>query len=133
MAGDASELINPITSGISISKGEEATKDEANQFSSSVWSFLESIPASPAFASENPIVNLNIVRISSLGGRYRFGSKSTSSNVVIAVNDSEAKRNKSGGNNKKNNHKGFFCLSIIGALCSLSWVMMGVSGRSLLW
>ncbi|KAH0918175.1 hypothetical protein HID58_025835 [Brassica napus] len=132
---DASELINPITSGISITKGEEATKDESSQFSSSVWSFLESIPASPAFASENPIVNLNIVRISSLGGRYRFGSKSTSTtNVVIAVNDSAAAESKkSGGNNKKNNHKGFFCLSVIGALCALSWVMMGVSGRSLLW
>ncbi|KAF2552009.1 hypothetical protein F2Q68_00035305 [Brassica cretica] len=134
--GGASEFINPIASGISIAKGEEATKDESSQFSSSVWSFLESIPASPAFASENPIVNLNIVRISSLGGRYRFGSKSTSTNVVIAVNDSEAKRNKCRGYNKKNNHKGFFCLSIVGALCALSWVMMGtmgVSGRSLLW
>ncbi|KAF8109940.1 hypothetical protein N665_0089s0059 [Sinapis alba] len=135
--GDASEFINPLTSGISIAKGEEATKDESSQFTSSVWSFLESIPASPAFASENPIVNLNIVRISSLGGSYRFGSRNKGNNVVVAVNDSEAESKTCGGNNKKkNNHKGFFCLSIIGALCALSWVMlgtMGVSGRSLLW
>lgn len=126
--GDASEFTNPLTCAVNIAKGEEATKDESSQFTSSVWSFLESMPASPAFASESPIVNLNIVRISSLGGRYRFNSKSTSSNVVV--------RKKSGENNKKKNHKGFLCLSIIGALCALSWVMlgtMGVSGRSLLW
>lgn len=128
MAGDASEFTNPLTCAVNIAKGEEATKDQSSQCTSSVWSFLESIPASPAFASENPIVNLNIVRISSLGGRYRFNSKSTSSNVVV--------RKKSGENNKKKNHKGFLCLSIIGALCALSWVMLGtvgVSGRSLLW
>ncbi|KAJ0237397.1 NAC domain-containing protein [Hirschfeldia incana] len=137
VTGDASEFINPLTSSISIAKGEEATKDKSSQFTSSVWSFLDSIPASPAFASENPIVNLNIVRISSLGGRYRFASKNKGNNVVIAVNDSTAESKTSGGNNnKKNNHKGFFCLSIIGALCALSWVMlgtMGVSRRSLLW
>lgn len=125
LAGDASEFTNPLTSAVNIAKGEEATKDQSSQFTSSVWSFLESMPASPAFASESPIVNLNIVRISSLGGRYRFNSKSTSSNVVVRNNT-----------NKKKNHKGFLCLSIIGALCALSWVMlgtMGVSGRSLLW
>ncbi|CAA7059462.1 unnamed protein product [Microthlaspi erraticum] len=128
--GDVSEFINPVTSGVSITKEEEATKGESSQFASSLWTFLESIPANPAYASENPFVNLNLVRMSSRGGRYRFTSKST----VAVTNDSAAKRNTSAG--KKSNHKGFFCLSIIGAMCALFWVMvgtMGASGRSLLW
>ncbi|CAH2033646.1 unnamed protein product, partial [Thlaspi arvense] len=132
----ASEFINPLTSGITTEE-EDSTRGESSQFASSLWSFLESIPANPAYASENPFVNLNLVRMSRLGGRSRFGSTSTGNNVVVAVNDSAAKRNKSGGNNKNNHHKGFFCLSIIGALCALFWVIvggtMGVSGRSLLW
>ncbi|CAH8351907.1 unnamed protein product [Eruca vesicaria subsp. sativa] len=127
--GDASESTNPPTSGISIAKGTEATTDESSQYSSSLWSFLESIPASPAFASENSFVNLNLLRISNLSGRYRFSSKTTSSNVVIKKNSGE------NNTNKKNNHKGFLCLSIIGAMCALSWVMLGTMGvsRSLLW
>ncbi|KAL1213007.1 NAC domain-containing protein 13 [Cardamine amara subsp. amara] len=134
--GEASEFINPLTSGIP--KENEGRKEESSQFASSLYAFLESIPTNPAYASENPIVNLNLVRMSSRGGRFRFASKSTgNNNVVVTGNDSAANKKKSGGNNKnKNNHKGFFCLSIIGALCALFWVIigtMGVSGRSLLW
>ncbi|ESQ34521.1 hypothetical protein EUTSA_v10007369mg [Eutrema salsugineum] len=129
--GDAFEFIDPLTSGVSITKEVEATKGESSQFASSIWSFLDSIPAKPAFASENPFVNLNLVRMSSRGGRYRLASKSTGNNNV--ENDSAAKRKKCRGNN---HHKGFFCLSIIGALCALFWMIIGiigVSGRSLLW
>lgn len=137
MTGDASEFINPLTSGVSITKEDDASKDESSKFASSVWTFLESIPANPAYASENPFVKLNLVRMSSNGGRFRFASKSTGNNVFVTANDSAAKRKKYGGNNdKKKNNKGFFCLSIIGALCALFWVIigtMGVSGRSLLW
>lgn len=133
LTGDASEFINPLTSGIT--KEDEGTKDKSSQFASSIWAFLESIPTKPAYASENPFVNLNLVKMSSSGGRFRFASKTTGdNNVVVTVNNSAAK--KRGHNNKKNNHKGFFCLSIIGALCALFWVVigtMGVSGRSLLW
>ncbi|KAG7599058.1 NAC domain superfamily [Arabidopsis suecica] len=135
--GDSSEFINPLPSGITINKEDEATKDESSQFANSVWTFLESIPANPAYASENPFVKLNLVRMSSSGGRFRFASKSTGNNVVVIDSDSAVKRKKSGGNNdKKKNNKGFFFLSIIGALCALFWVIigtMGVSGRSLLW
>uniref|UniRef100_A0A1J3H579 NAC domain-containing protein 78 n=1 Tax=Noccaea caerulescens TaxID=107243 RepID=A0A1J3H579_NOCCA len=128
--GDASEFINPVTGG-SITKEEEAKKGESSQFASSLWTFLESIPANPAYASENPFVNLNLVRMSSRSSRYRFASKNT-----VAVNNDSAASVGKNNNNNKSNHKGFFCLSIIGALCALFWVMvgtMGSSGRSLLW
>lgn len=137
MTGDPSEFINPLPSSTSITKEHEETKDESSQFASSLWTFLESIPANPAYASENPFVKLNLVRMSSRGGRFRFASKITGNNVVVMASDSAVKSKKSGGNNdKKKNSKGFFCLSIVGALCALFWVIigtMGVSGRSLLW
>ncbi|XP_010461083.1 PREDICTED: NAC domain-containing protein 13 [Camelina sativa] len=137
--GVPSEFINPLPSSTSITKEDEATKGESSQFASSLWTFLESVPAKPAYASENAFVKVNLVRMSSSGGLFRFASKSTgkNNNVVVTASDSAVKRKKSGGNNdKKNKNKGFFCLSIIGALCALFWVIigtMGVSGRSLLW
>nr|AAK59465.1 putative NAM protein [Arabidopsis thaliana] len=136
--GDSSEFLNPVPSGISTTNEDDPSKDESSKFASSVWTFLESIPAKPAYASENPFVKLNLVRMSTSGGRFRFTSKSTGNNVVVMDSDSAVKRNKSGGNNdkKKKKNKGFFCLSIIGALCALFWVIigtMGGSGRPLLW
>ncbi|CAN8303598.1 unnamed protein product [Cochlearia groenlandica] len=138
--GGATDFVNPFTSGLSMTNEEEATKDnESSQFASGLWAFLESIPTNPAYASENPFVKLNLVRMSSRGGSLRFASKSTAGNsVVVADNDSATSKKKTGGKDmkKKNNHKGFFCLSIIGAMCALFWVIigtMGVSGRSLLW
>ncbi|EOA40115.1 hypothetical protein CARUB_v10008817mg [Capsella rubella] len=133
--GDPSKFTNPLPSGTSITKEDEAAKDESSQFASSLWAFLESVPANPAYASENPFVKLNLVRMSNSGGLFRFASKS---NAVVMASDSAVNRKKSGGKTDKKNNKskGFFCLSIIGALCALFWVIigtMGLSGRSLLW
>ncbi|KAK8572171.1 hypothetical protein V6N12_028232 [Hibiscus sabdariffa] len=82
-------------------------------FSSSLWSFVESIPTTPASASERPLVNRAFERMSSF-------SKLKLNASVSAMNGSC-----SGGSRRKSRNKGFFIISILGALCAVLWFLMG--------
>lgn len=83
-----------------------------SQFSSALWSFVESIPTTPASASENALVNRAFERMSSFS-RMRIIARSTN---VTAGNGSETMR----GARKR----GFFFLPVLVALCAIFWVLM---------
>ncbi|XWS21837.1 hypothetical protein CRYUN_Cryun30bG0089800 [Craigia yunnanensis] len=94
----------------------------ASWFSSALWSFVESIPTTPASASESPLVNRAFERMSSFS-RLRLNARNTD---VAAVNGAATAR--TGWN------RGFFFISILGALCAILWFLIGtvrVIGRSI--
>ncbi|XVF63211.1 hypothetical protein PTKIN_Ptkin09bG0069700 [Pterospermum kingtungense] len=94
----------------------------ASRISSALWSFVESIPTTPASASENPLVNRAFERMSSF--RLRFNARNTD---VSAVNGAGTAR-------RAGRNKGFFFISILGALCAVLWLFIGtvrVLGRSI--
>lgn len=80
-------------------------------FSSALWSFMDSIPSTPASACEGPI-NRTFVRMSSFS-RIRFSGKADGTPVNTAV---IAK--------KRGINRGFLLLSIVGALCAIFWVLV---------
>lgn len=83
-----------------------------SQFSSALWAFVESIPTTPASASENALVNRAFERMSSFS-RLRINSVSAN---VTAGSSSEAKR--------AGRRRGFFFLPVLVALCAIFWVFM---------
>ncbi|KAF8112868.1 hypothetical protein N665_0059s0006 [Sinapis alba] len=88
-------------------------------FSSALWAFMDSIPSSPASACEGPI-NRTFVRMSSFS-RIRFSGNANGTPVTTAVMAKKRCRN-----------RGFFLLSIVGALCAIFWVLVATfqtSGR----
>ncbi|CAA7018673.1 unnamed protein product [Microthlaspi erraticum] len=91
-----------------------------SQFSSALWAFMDSIPSTPASASEGPI-NRTFVRMSSLS-RIRFNAMSVTSTTSKGT---MAK--------KRTGNRGFLVLSVMGALCAIFWVVIvatvGVLGR----
>ncbi|KAL4271762.1 hypothetical protein GQ457_13G022940 [Hibiscus cannabinus] len=89
------------------------TKEVEAGFSSSLWSFVESIPSTPASASERPLVNRAFERMSSF-------SKLKLNASVSAMNGSS-----SGSARRKSRNKGFFIISVIGAVCAVLWFLMG--------
>uniref|UniRef100_A0A1J3H937 NAC domain-containing protein 78 n=1 Tax=Noccaea caerulescens TaxID=107243 RepID=A0A1J3H937_NOCCA len=97
-----------------------------SQFSSALWAFMDSIPSTPASASEGPI-NRTFVRMSSLS-RIRFNAKASGSSVTSTSKGTVAK--------KRAGNRGFLVLSIMGALCAIFWVVIvatvGVLGRPVL-
>ena len=106
--------------------GNQGSKegDAANGWlSSALWSFVESIPTTPASASENPLVNKAFERMSSFS-RIRMNVK----NINVDAGNGAASVRSTGGN------KGLVLLSIIGVLCAILWVFFGgakVLGRSI--
>ncbi|KAL4271659.1 hypothetical protein GQ457_13G022960 [Hibiscus cannabinus] len=80
-------------------------------FSSSLWSFVESIPTTLASASERPLVNPTFERMSSF-------SKLKLNASVSAMNGSS-----SGGARRKRRNQGFFIISVLGALCAVLWFL----------
>ncbi|KAB2092987.1 hypothetical protein ERO13_A02G061700v2 [Gossypium hirsutum] len=89
-------------------------------FSSSLWSFVDSIPTAPASAAENPLVNRALERMSSFS-KLRIHAMNT------AVNGSASAR-------RRSRNRGFFFISILGALCAVLWFLIGtvrVLGRSI--
>ncbi|KAG8499468.1 hypothetical protein CXB51_005944 [Gossypium anomalum] len=89
-------------------------------FSSSLWSFVDSIPTAPASAAENPLVNRALERMSSFS-KLRIHAMDT------AVNGSANAR-------RRSRNRGFFFISILGALCAVLWFLIGtvrVLGRSI--
>ncbi|KAJ4701130.1 NAC domain protein [Melia azedarach] len=92
-------------------------------FSSSLWAFVESIPTTPASASENPLVNRAFERMSSFS-RMRINARNTN----VARGDGTVTRSQASSS------RGFLILSLFGALCAILWMFMGtirVLGRSI--
>ncbi|KAE8100344.1 hypothetical protein FH972_018251 [Carpinus fangiana] len=86
----------------------------AGRFSSALWSFVESIPTTPASAAENVLVNRAFERMSSFS-RLRMNVTST---TVSARNSTETIR-------RAGRSKGFLVISVIGVLCALLWALIG--------
>ncbi|KAK8548926.1 hypothetical protein V6N13_054310 [Hibiscus sabdariffa] len=108
-ASPTSGFVNNVT------KQDQGDKNEGGGgwFSSSLWSFVESIPSTPASASERPLVNRAFERMSSF-------SKLKLNASVSAMNGST-----SGSARRKSRNKGFFIISVIGAVCAVLWFLMG--------
>lgn len=107
--------------GNSISKQSQSGKEDNNGrnswFSSALWGFLESIPTTPASASEGTLVNKAFERMSSFG-RVRMN----------AINTSDP----SSDNTVKGGSKcGLLCFSILGVLCAIVWMLIGTSASVL--
>lgn len=92
--------------------GEEGAG--TSRFSSVLWSFVESIPTTPASASERPLVNRAFERMSSFS-RVRLNVRS---NNVAAGNDYATVR-------RAGSNRGFLFWSIIGILLAILWVLIG--------
>lgn len=107
----ASSSTNVPTEGNQNMNGEGGN-GAGNRFTSALWSFVESIPTTPASASENALVNRALVRMSSFS-RMRMNALNTN-----AGNGGAATWK--GGINKG----GFIILSVIGALIAIFWVLM---------
>ncbi|XP_021603417.1 NAC domain-containing protein 17 isoform X2 [Manihot esculenta] len=91
-------------------------------FSSALWTFVESIPTTPASACETPLVNKAFERMSSFS-RIRLNVKNNNiNNDNLISSDRAANSNKAGGTSR-----GFLILSILGALCAILWVLSGPS------
>ncbi|KAJ6306760.1 hypothetical protein OIU78_021970 [Salix suchowensis] len=119
--GAVCESSNNSTGANGNQGGEEG--DAANGWlSSALWGFVESIPTTPASATENPLVNKAFERMSSFS-RIRLNVK----NINVDAGNGAAIVRSTGAN------KGFVLLSIIGVLCAILWVLVGgarVWGRS---
>ncbi|KAF5725631.1 no apical meristem family protein [Tripterygium wilfordii] len=81
--------------------------------SSALWAFVDSIPTTPASASESRLVNRAFERMPSLS-RLRNNAK-----ISVAVGTSAGAVRSAGGK------RGFFILWMVGALCAILWVLKG--------
>ncbi|XP_011074131.1 NAC domain-containing protein 17-like [Sesamum indicum] len=84
-------------------------------FSSALWSFVESIPTTPASASESALVNRAFERMSSFS-RIRINAR----NMNVAAGNASATSRHSG-----KSRTGFICISLLGVLCAILWVLIG--------
>ncbi|KAL0432748.1 UNVERIFIED_CONTAM: NAC domain-containing protein 17 [Sesamum latifolium] len=84
-------------------------------FSSALWSFVESIPTTPASASETALVNRAFERMSSFS-RIRINAR----NMNVATGNASATSRRSG-----KSRTGFICISLLGVLCAILWVLIG--------
>lgn len=90
------------------------TEDDGTDswFSSALWSFVESIPTTPASASENALVTKAFERMSSFG---RVKTKTAAGNPTTC------------GRRVQKFIGGMFSFSVIGVVCALLWVLIGAS------
>ncbi|KAI3459982.1 hypothetical protein Pfo_016645 [Paulownia fortunei] len=88
-------------------------------FSSKLWSFVESIPTTPASASESALINITFGRMSSFS-RLRINAR----NMNVAAGNTSATSRNSG-----KSRSGFLCFSLLGLMCAILWVLMGTSVR----
>ncbi|KAL0392304.1 UNVERIFIED_CONTAM: NAC domain-containing protein 17 [Sesamum radiatum] len=88
-------------------------------FSSALWSFVESIPATPASASETALVNKAFKRMPSFS-RVRINAR----NTKVAAGNTSATSRSSG-----KSRSGFLCFSLVGVICAILWMLMGTSVR----
>ncbi|XP_062098769.1 NAC domain-containing protein 17-like [Humulus lupulus] len=85
-------------------------------FTSAIWSFVESIPTTPASAAENALVNRAFERMSSFS-RLRINAAVNATNVP-AGSDSETKKSSS-------RNRGFIFFPILVVVIAILWVVLG--------
>ncbi|KAL3514005.1 hypothetical protein ACH5RR_026722 [Cinchona calisaya] len=108
--------------GSGADQNQSGKQDGTNSwFSSALWSFVESIPTTPASASENALVNRAFERMSSFG-RVRINAR----NMNVAVGSSSSATSRS-----FKCMSGFFCFSLLGLVCAILWMLIGTSVRVL--
>ncbi|XP_009786294.1 NAC domain-containing protein 17-like [Nicotiana sylvestris] len=100
-----------------------AKKNDGAQswISSNLWAFVDSIPTTPASAAESALVNRAFERMSSFS-RMKLNAR----NMNVAAGNTSAASSSSG---KSKN--GFFCFSLLGVLCAILWVLIGISDKIL--
>lgn len=104
-------------------QGGKDGDDDNSWFTSALWAFVESIPTTPASASESPLVSKAFERMSSFG-RVRMNVNNTN----VDTQNAAANVRKAGGN------RGLIFLSVFVALCAILWILVGtvkVLGRSI--
>ncbi|TXG53205.1 hypothetical protein EZV62_022374 [Acer yangbiense] len=113
--GLVQESINPPTANQN-QNGQEGG-DAPGWFSSSLWAFVESIPTTPASASESPLVNRAFERMSSFSRLKNLN--------VARGDDAVIRRQATGSNsNSSSSSKRLLFLSIFGALCAILCMML---------
>ncbi|XP_019154920.1 PREDICTED: NAC domain-containing protein 17-like [Ipomoea nil] len=131
---EASQSANlPLTSGVvygnhlenhpvGANLNQNNIQDDAtnSSFSSALWAFMESIPATPASAAESVLVNKAFERMSSFR-RLRLNAR----NVKVASGNTSATSRRSG--KSKNGLYRLFCFSLLGLLCAILWMFIGAS------
>ncbi|CAH8362450.1 unnamed protein product [Eruca vesicaria subsp. sativa] len=105
ISGVMPEYTNPLVSV----NGQNEGGGTRSQFSSAMWTWMDSIPSTPASACEGPL-NRTFVRMSSLSRIRLKGMSVTASKVTVAK--------------KRMGNRGFLLLSIVGALCAILWVFI---------
>lgn len=104
--------------------GGEEEDGSSSWISSTLWGFLESIPTTPASASESPLVNKAFERMSSFSRMKLINVRNSSisgDNVIIRNGSANANARRDGGSG----NRGFIILSILGILCAVLWVVVG--------
>ncbi|XP_057973077.1 NAC domain-containing protein 17-like [Malania oleifera] len=99
--------------------GEEEADD--GWWTSALWSFVESIPTTPASASENAFMNRAFERVSSFS-RMRINPGNNTDIVAATGNGTTtATRMKAGCGMRRG---GFFYFSVLGVASAIFWVLM---------
>ncbi|CAA3028146.1 NAC domain-containing protein 17-like [Olea europaea var. sylvestris] len=106
--------VNHSTGANQIPSGEPDNVSRS-WFSSAVWDFVESIPTTPASASESALVNRAFERMSSFS-RLRINARNMN---LAAGNTSATSRSSS------KSRSGFLCLFLLGVLCAMLWLLVG--------
>lgn len=99
-----------------------AKKDDGTQswFSSNLWSFVDSIPTTPASAAESAlVVNRAFERMPSFS-RLKLNV----GNMNVAAGNTSATSSSSGIAKYR-----FCCISLLGVLCAILWVVIGTSAK----
>ncbi|CAI9763927.1 unnamed protein product [Fraxinus pennsylvanica] len=109
-----SDSVN-LSTGANQNPSGEPDNVTRSWFSSAVWDFVESIPTTPASASEIALVNRAFERMSSFG-RVRINAR----NMNHAAGNTSATSSSSG-----KSRSGFLCLSLLGLMCAIVWVLIG--------
>ncbi|XP_042059212.1 NAC domain-containing protein 17-like [Salvia splendens] len=119
-------FVPPSTSGVLhqnpnygfVNQNESSKQDNGGTdswFSSALWSFVETIPTTPASASESALVNKAFERMSSFGRvRMNAGNLNVYAGNAMATSRSSGK-----------SRTGLVFLSLVGVMCAVLWMMIG--------
>lgn len=100
---------------IQITRQDDATN---SSLSSALWSFVESIPTTPASAAESALVNKAFERMSSFT-RLRLNAR----NMNVAAGNNTPATSRSAGKSRS----GILCFSLLGVLCAILYMFIGTS------
>ncbi|KAK4489920.1 hypothetical protein RD792_000568 [Penstemon davidsonii] len=123
-----SQSQNHVNDSVNHSTGANANEIQSSKqnddtdswLSSALWAFVESIPTTPASASENALVNRALERMSSFS-RVRLNPRNLN---VAEGNGSSANLRNSG-----KSISSFLCISLLGLMFAILWMLMGNSVR----